>query len=98
MISPVIDSPYKGNASLTREQFLFYEMRITAKLKYEGLDEESIVARITEENLFQYPTERMVRRIAQTCIHRLNALNSDYLISAIAFDPSDVSKQIVYMQ
>ena len=32
-----IDSPYRGSASLTREQFLFYEVRTTAKLLQEGL-------------------------------------------------------------
>lgn len=28
-------SPYKGSGQLTREQFLFYEMRTTAKLMVE---------------------------------------------------------------
>ena len=28
-------SPYKGSGQLTREQFLFYEMRTTAKLMAE---------------------------------------------------------------
>lgn len=28
------ESPYKGSAQITREQFLFYEMRTTAKLMY----------------------------------------------------------------
>jgi hypothetical protein len=49
------NSPY--SAVNTREQFLFYEMRTTAKLLIEGLDKESIADRIISENLFQYPTD-----------------------------------------
>ena len=42
--------PYK--ASLTREQFLFYKMRTTAKLVCEGLDDEQVIAHVVSENLF----------------------------------------------
>ena len=45
-------SPY--NAAITREQFLFYEVRTTAKLVCEGLNKEEVVDRIVKENLFQY--------------------------------------------
>lgn len=85
-------SPYK--ASLTREQFLFYEMRITAKLMSDGLPEEKIVERIAKENLFQYPTEKSLKRMAKACINRLKAMNDDTLIQAISAQPSDVAKQI----
>ena len=53
-------SPY--SAVITREQFLFYEMRTTAKLVAEGLNDEQVADRITSDNLFQYPTERLVAR------------------------------------
>ncbi len=85
-------SPY--SAAMTREQFLFYEMRTTSRLVEEGLSEEQVIDRITEENLFQYPTEKSVRRMAQACLRRLNALNDEELVRAIAKQPSDVSKQI----
>lgn len=85
-------SPYK--ASITREQFLFYEMRTTAKLLDEGLDDKEVVQRIIGENLFQYPTEKSVERMAKACIARLKNMNDDALISEIAKQPSDVSKQI----
>lgn len=85
-------SPY--TAVITREQFLFYEMRITARLVAEGLTVEQVVARITSDNLFQYPTERTVRRMVLTCLHRLNALDDADLVAAIASQPSDVAKQI----
>ncbi len=85
-------SPY--NAAITREQFLFYEVRITAKLVCEGLSNKEIVDRIVKENLFQYPTEKSIKLVAQGCIRRLNALDDNYLVEAIATTPSDVSKQI----
>ena len=85
-------SPY--SAVITREQFLFYEMRTTAKLVAEGLNDEQVVDRITSDNLFQYPTEKSVRRMALTCLRRLKALDDPDLVAAIASQPSDVSKQI----
>lgn len=73
---------YKG--SLTREQFLFYEVRIVAKLVAEGCSKDEIITLILEENLFQFPTERMQSSIAKTCISRLGILNSDELVDVIA--------------
>ena len=85
-------SPY--SAVLTREQFLFYEMRTTAKLVQEGLAKEEILDRIVDSNMFQYPTEKSIRRMAMTCLRRLEALEDDTLVTAIATEPSDVSKQV----
>lgn len=81
-------------ASITREPFLFYEMRTTARLMSEGLLDEEILCRISEENLFQYPTEKSVRKIAKACIHRLHGLEDECLVQAIVNQPQDVSKQI----
>ena len=47
-----MDNTYLYNASLTREPFLFYEMRTTAKLLCSGLSEENVVEQITNDNLF----------------------------------------------
>ena len=85
-------SPY--NAVITREQFLFYEVRTTAKLIYEGLSSEEVVDRIISDNLFQYPTEKSVRRMALVCMRRLEALGDNSLVAAIATQPSEVAKQI----
>ena len=85
-------SPY--NAAITREQFLFYEVRTTAKLVCEGLGNDEIVDRIVKENLFQYPTEKSVKKMALACLRRLNALEDSTLVQAIVTQPSDVSKQI----
>ena len=86
------NSPYK--ASLTREQFLFYEMRTTAKLICEGQDDEDILTQVIADNLFQYPTEKSTRRQTLSCLSRLKSLNDATLVQAIAQEPSEVSKQI----
>lgn len=85
-------SPYR--ASITREPFLFYEMRVAAKLLNEGATDEEALERISNENLFQYPTEKSIKRMARACISRLRNLNDDSLIAAIAQQPQDVSKQL----
>lgn len=69
-------------------------MRTTAKLLAEGLTDDEAIDKIVEDNLFQYPTEKSVRRMAKTCAKRLHDMNDDSLIHAIAIQPTDVSKQI----
>ncbi len=82
------------NAAITREQFLFYETRITARLLCEGLSQDDVIDRIVKDNLFQYPTEKSVKKMALACLRRLDALEDQVLVEAIADQPSDVSKQI----
>ncbi|MBQ4404902.1 MAG: DUF1819 family protein [Selenomonadaceae bacterium] len=91
-INPRNRSPY--NAAIAREQFLFYETRITAKLLCAGLAKDAAIKRIVHENLFQYPTEKSIKSIAQACIRRLNAMEDNSLVQAIATQPAEVSKQI----
>ncbi len=83
-------SPYSGTGSLTREQFLFFEMRTTAKLMIEGLSDEEIYERIYEDNLFQFPTEKSIKSITSGCVRRLN----NELVYALATLPTDEAKQI----
>ena len=90
----VFESPYKGSAQITREQFLFYEMRTTARLICEGFTEEEIIDRIVEENLFQYPTEKTICQTARACTKRLKGMDDEDLIEAVASQPSDTAKQI----
>ena len=90
----ILDNTYPYIASLTREPFLFYEMRTTAKLLSDGLSDDEAVDKIVADNLFQYPTEKSVRRMAKACAKRLHEMNDDSLIRAIAIQPTDVSKQI----
>lgn len=85
-------SPYK--ASLTREQFLFYEMRTTAKLMMAGLSDEDIMNHIVSGNTFQYPTEKSVRGQARACLVRLHMLGDTSLVEAIATQPVETAKQV----
>ena len=94
MPSNKICSPYKGSGQITREQFLFYEMRTTAKLIQEGLDDNEVITRIVDENLFQYPTEKTIRGMAKTCIERLRGMQDENLIEFIATKSSDTARQI----
>lgn len=89
-----IDSPYKGSGSLTREQFYFYEMRTTARLMVSGLSDQQIIEKIIEENLFQYPTERTIKKAALVCVNRLHALEDEQLEEAVAENDSVTAKQI----
>lgn len=88
------NSPYKGSAQITRNPFLFYEMRTTAKLIQEGLDDKEIINRIVTENLFQYPTEKSTRQMAKACVERLKGIGDETLIEAVASHSSDIAKQI----
>lgn len=85
--------PAQYKASITREQFMFYEMRTTAKLLMEGLTDQEAIQRIISENLFQYPTEKQIRSQALACLKRLHGMN-DSLVEAIATQSSDTAKQV----
>ena len=85
-------SSYK--ASLTREQFLFHEMRIVAKQMVQGKDLASMTQIIAANNLFQYPTERMTVGMVRACHRRLNLLSSEQLIRNVAERPVEEAKQI----
>ena len=87
-------SPYKGSGQITREQFLFYETRTTARLMVDGLDDKEIIEKIIDENLFQYPTEKLIRQMARTCLARLKAMDDEKLVEALASKPSETAKQI----
>ncbi len=82
------------NGSLTREQFLFYEARIVSSFIDKGVSRKEILKKIKEENLFQYPTERMISSMTGTCFKRLDALNSDVLVYHLANATAEVAKQI----
>ena len=87
-------SPYSGCGSLTREQFLFYETRIVAKLLVdEDMNDKEIIHKIMDENLFQFPTEKSVKRIVQGCLKRLRCLEDEDLVKMIAHSPSENAKQ-----
>ena len=88
----VLNIPYK--AVITREQFLFHEMRTTAKLMNKGFNDEEIVNEIIEDNLFQYPTEKMIKNLAKVCVARLHTINDKNLVEIIANGSAESAKQI----
>lgn len=84
--------PYNG--CLTAEQFLFYEMRIVSKQYLENKSVEDIIEYVKRDNLFQYPTERMINRLTRACYKRLAALDNNKLVYEVANASVDVAKQI----
>ena len=89
-----MDQTHSYNGSLTAEQFLFYEIRIAAKYYIDGKAIEEAIEIIKKDNLFQYPTERQVSRLARACYKRLDALGNEQLVHELAFAPSEIAKQI----
>lgn len=79
---------------LTAEQFLFYEIRIVSKQYLEGKPIDEIIEYIQRDNLFQYPTEREVARLARACYKRLVALDNEKLVYELANAPVEEAKQI----
>jgi hypothetical protein len=84
--------PY--NSGLTAEQFLFYEIRIVSKLHLQGKTINEIVEHVKQDNMFQYPTERKVSKLARACYRRLIALDNKDLVREIATAPIETAKQI----
>lgn len=83
---------YSG--ALTREQFMFREMRIVARLKREGLTDAEISDRVFDENLFQYPTEREIRVKCRAALKRLSCIaHSAALIEILAEGSLTEAKQ-----
>ena len=83
---------YSGG--LTREQFLFYEIRTISSLLCEGNDRKEIYDKVAQENLFQYPTERMIRSMTNICFKRIDSLDSETLVEFLANASTSVAKQI----
>lgn len=90
----IYESNYNGCGSMTREQFLFYETRITAKLMSKGMSDREIIDTVVRDNLFQFPTEKMIKNLAGVCVKRLHALDDEELVDAIANQSSFAAKQI----
>ena len=70
------------NGTITAEQFLFYEIRIAS------------IEEIKKNNLFQYPTERLVARMVRSCYKRLDALDDEQLRQELSVAPIEIAKQI----
>lgn len=85
-----IHTQYK---TITREQFLFREMKIVAKLLLQDKSDEEIIQEVVEDNLFQYPTEKSLRNICNVCLSRFHEVDSKEMIDLVANGQSDTAKQ-----
>ncbi|HCR68097.1 MAG TPA: DUF1819 domain-containing protein [Erysipelotrichaceae bacterium] len=85
-----IHTPYR---TITREQFLFHEMRIVAKLLLEEKSDSEIIGEVVTNNLFQYPTEKSLNNITRVCLARFHQAESKELIDIVASGSSDAAKQ-----
>ena len=61
-----------------------------------GLKIDEAIERIKKDNLFQYPTERQVSRLARACYKRLDALGNDQLVHELASAPVSYTHLDVY--
>lgn len=78
--------------SLTREQFLYYENRIVAKLILQGKSYDEILKEATEENLFQYPSTVSYKLITRACYKRLMFIGDLRIVELVANANSSTSK------
>lgn len=85
-----IHTPYR---TITREQFLFHEMRIVAKLLLEEKSDSEIIGEVVTNNLFQYPTEKSLNNITKVCLARFHQTESKELIDIVANGSSNAAKQ-----
>lgn len=90
----IMDINMQYNGGLTAEQFLFYEIRIVSKQYLEGKSIDEIIEYIKRDNLFQYPTERKISKLARACQKRIIALGNEKLVCELANAPVEVAKQI----
>lgn len=92
MTKLAIDNKPSYNGGLTREQFLYYENRIVAKLILQGKTFDEILNECTEENLFQYPSKVSYKLITTACYKRLTFINDNRLVELVANANTATSK------
>lgn len=93
MVNKMNDYKPQYLGALTREQFLYYEVKIVAQLINKGYDDEKILSSIIEQNLFQLPTEKSVKSLSKGCINRLRIAGTPRIIQLIAEESNEISKQ-----
>lgn len=86
-------NPLTKYKAITKEQFLFHEMRTIAKLVIENKTDEEILDEVVHDNLFQYPTEKSLREITRTCLSRLRIFDDNRVAEIIATGNVQSAKQ-----
>ena len=92
MTKLAIDNKPSYNGGLTREQFLYYENRIVAKLILQGKTYDEILKECTEDNLFQYPSLVSYKLITKACYKRLTFTNDIRIVELVANANTTTSK------
>lgn len=82
------------NGDLTGKGFLFRETRIISGLICGGMSPGEAAEKAISDNLFQYPTERSLRKTANCCQRRIAALGSGRLAGIIAAGAIPEAKQV----
>ena len=73
------------NGSLTSEHFLFHETRIVASLWQSGFNEQVILDQVYTDNLFQYPTEKEIRKKCHASLRRIKCIEHiPFLLNTLA--------------
>jgi hypothetical protein len=82
------------SSTLSRNRFLYFEMKTIAELKLTRLSETEIRYQVKVENLFQYKTPSGIAKSLNTAIKRIDAID-DTLLKMLAQDGSEIGKLIV---
>ena len=90
----VAKSATRKDGSLSREHFMLRELRLVARLRFDGATDEEIVAAAVDDNLFQYPTTTEAARVARTMLLRLKSLHDEGLVGLAARGPKERAAQI----
>lgn len=70
--------------TITREQFLFNEMRIVAGLLLQNKNDKEIFEEIEKDNLFQYPTNTSIRNITSVCLRRYHNVEDTRVLEVVS--------------
>lgn len=85
-----IHTPYKA---MTKDSFLFPEMRIVAQLLSEEKEDSEIIHEVVTDNLFQYPTEKSLKSITRICLARFHETENRQVTEIVAHGSSNAAKQ-----
>lgn len=83
---------FEYNGGITREQFLFFEMRVISRYKIQGYSDDEIIKIAFDENILEMKTEKSIKMLATACIRRLNDCDKR-VTELIATGTPDIARQ-----
>lgn len=81
------------SSTLTGASFLFFELRVAAELKEQGLEDSEVRDRVSTKNLFQYRVKSSIKSRFPSVMRRVNSLD-DTLRKMVLQQPAEVGKVI----